>query len=260
VISTRDVIFDEKSHFDGKRESLTDTLIREKDELIKKAIMPEKLAANESIVQEDDDLISLYNSEDEDTIVVDTGHLEMGKDSHDFVCNSSNWPTSPQSNPDDQDDAQYASSASLLIRGRASPKGVEVSHIQANQLLYRLDDFKQYKVATKWEGAFNAGRYFKAYKRDLLLEPTSLRELEKHPLQKQFKEAQRLHLAEHNRMRTFKEVDRTNAKGQQILGCMWVFKYKLDKHRNLQKMQGAPSCVRKPAGGRRPPYKSNNPS
>ena len=36
-------------------------------------------------------------------------------------------------------------------------------------------------------------------------------------------------------MRTFKEVDRTNAKGQQILGCMWVFKYKLDKHRNLQK-------------------------
>jgi hypothetical protein len=75
VISTRDVIFDEKSHFDGKRESLTNTLIREKDELIKKAMMPEKLAANESIVQEDDDLISLYNSEDEDTIVVDTGHL-----------------------------------------------------------------------------------------------------------------------------------------------------------------------------------------
>jgi hypothetical protein len=101
VISTRDVIFDENSHFNGKRDSLTDTLIREKDELIKKAIMPEKLAANESIVQEDDDLISLYNSEDKDTIVVDTGHLEIGQDSHDFVCNSSNWPTPPQSNPND---------------------------------------------------------------------------------------------------------------------------------------------------------------
>jgi hypothetical protein len=36
-------------------------------------------------------------------------------------------------------------------------------------------------------------------------------------------------------MRTFKEVDRTNTKGQQILGCIWVFKYKLDKHGNLQK-------------------------
>jgi hypothetical protein len=119
VISTRDVIFDENSHFDSKRDSLTDTLIKEKDELIKKAMMPEKLAAKESIVQEDDDLISLYNGEDkdtivintghleigqdsyEDTIVVNTGHLEMGQDSHDFVCNSLNWPTPPQSNPDD---------------------------------------------------------------------------------------------------------------------------------------------------------------
>jgi hypothetical protein len=90
VILTRDVIFDKKSHFDSKRDSLTDTLIKEKDELIKKAIIPEKLAANESIVQEDNDLISLYNSKDKDTIVVDTGHLEMGQDSHDFVCNSLN--------------------------------------------------------------------------------------------------------------------------------------------------------------------------
>jgi hypothetical protein len=61
--------------------------------------MPEKLAANKSIVQEDNDLISLYNSKDKDTIVIDTGHLEIGQDSHDFVCNSSNWPTPPQSNP-----------------------------------------------------------------------------------------------------------------------------------------------------------------
>jgi hypothetical protein len=70
--------------------------------------MPEKLAANKSIVQEDNDLISLYNSEDKDTIVVNTRHLEMGQDSHentivvntrhlkigqdshDFVCNSLN--------------------------------------------------------------------------------------------------------------------------------------------------------------------------
>ena len=103
VISTRDVIFDEKSHFNSKRDSLTDTLIKKKDELIKRAMMPEKLAANESIVQEDDDLISLYNSKDENTIVINTGHLEIGQDSHDFVCNSLNWPTPPQSNPDNQD-------------------------------------------------------------------------------------------------------------------------------------------------------------
>jgi hypothetical protein len=97
---------------------------------------------------------------------------------------------------------------------------VKLSHSQANQLPHRLDDFKRYKVATKWEGVFNAGRYFKAHKRDLSLKPTSLRELEKHLLWKQFKEAQHLHLAEHDRMRTFKEVNRTNTKGQQILGCI----------------------------------------
>jgi hypothetical protein len=46
-----------------------------------------------------------HDLEKEDTIVVDTGHLEMGQDFHDFVCDSSNWPTPSQSNPDDQDDA-----------------------------------------------------------------------------------------------------------------------------------------------------------
>jgi hypothetical protein len=103
VILTKDVIFNKNSHFDSKRDSLTDTLIREKDELIKKAIMPKKLAVNKNIIQEDDDLISLYNNEDKDTIVVDTGHLEMGQDSYDVVCNSLNWPTPPQSNLNNQD-------------------------------------------------------------------------------------------------------------------------------------------------------------
>jgi hypothetical protein len=98
---TRDVIFDKNSHFNNKHNSLTDTLIKEKDELIKKAIMPEKLAANKNIVQEDNDLISLYNNKNKNTIVINTRHLEIGQDSHDFVCNSSNWPTLLQSNPDD---------------------------------------------------------------------------------------------------------------------------------------------------------------
>jgi hypothetical protein len=52
--------------------------------------MPEKLAANKSIVQENDDLISLYNSEDKDTIVIDTKHLKISQDSYNIVCNSLN--------------------------------------------------------------------------------------------------------------------------------------------------------------------------
>jgi hypothetical protein len=78
MILTKDVIFNKKSHFNNKRESLINMLIKEKDKLIKRAIMPKKLAANKSIVQKDNDLISLYNSKDKDTIVINTGHLEIG--------------------------------------------------------------------------------------------------------------------------------------------------------------------------------------
>jgi hypothetical protein len=112
--------------------------------------MPEKLAANKRIVQEDDNLISLYDSED--IIVVDTGHLDqdlVGQDLHDFICNSLNWPTPPQSDPDDQDDAQHVSFASLLIRGREASE-TEASRAReasqswpmAEELPHRLDDFK----------------------------------------------------------------------------------------------------------------------
>jgi hypothetical protein len=82
VILTKDVIFDKKSHFNSKHKSLINILIREKNKLIKRAIMPEKLAANKSIIQKNNDLISLYNNKDENTIVVNTRHLEIGQDSH----------------------------------------------------------------------------------------------------------------------------------------------------------------------------------
>jgi hypothetical protein len=78
VILTKDVIFDKNSYFNNKRDSLINILIKKKNKLIKKAIMPEKLAINKSIVQEDNDLISLYNSKDKDTIVINTRRLEVG--------------------------------------------------------------------------------------------------------------------------------------------------------------------------------------
>src|SRR6266568_5668404 len=36
-------------------------------------------------------------------------------------------------------------------------------------------------------------------------------------------------------MRSFQEIDKKHAKGQQILSSMWVFIYKTDKHGFLQK-------------------------
>jgi hypothetical protein len=42
--------------------------------------MPKKLTTNKSIVQKDNDLISLYNSKDKNTIVINTRHLEIVTD------------------------------------------------------------------------------------------------------------------------------------------------------------------------------------
>jgi hypothetical protein len=50
IISTRDVIFDKNTRFDGKKENLADVLIKERDELIEKIRIPEMLALNERIV------------------------------------------------------------------------------------------------------------------------------------------------------------------------------------------------------------------
>jgi hypothetical protein len=72
IISIRDVIFDENTCFDGKKENLADVLIKERDKLIKKIRIPKILALNKRIVQEDNDLIEL---DKDNTIVVNTGDL-----------------------------------------------------------------------------------------------------------------------------------------------------------------------------------------
>jgi hypothetical protein len=42
-------------------------------------------------------------------------------------------------------------------------------------------------------------------------------------------------LQEHKCIGLFKEVKRSDTTGKQVLGCMWVFIYKLDKHGFLVK-------------------------
>ena len=57
VISTRDVIFDERTFFDDKRTDLSDELIAELDTLIEKVKLPETQAKNEALLEEDEEIL-----------------------------------------------------------------------------------------------------------------------------------------------------------------------------------------------------------
>ena len=52
-----------------------------------------------------------------------------------------------------------------------------------------------------------------------------------------FKEAERTHLESHKQMKSWVEIPASPVKrtGLQILDCMWVYMYKLDKHHRLIK-------------------------
>jgi hypothetical protein len=56
--------------------------------------------------------------------------------------------------------------------------------------------------------------------------------LEDHPMGEMFQEAKQAHLASYQEMRLWLEVPLKKIKliGQQILDCMWVYTYKLNKH------------------------------
>jgi hypothetical protein len=72
---------------------------------------------------------------------------------------------------------------------------------------------------------------------ELLPPPTSHTKVETHPLCNLFKDAEKEHLESHRKMESWSETPAKTARltGQQILDCMWVYTYKLDKDHCLIK-------------------------
>ena len=70
----------------------------------------------------------------------------------------------------------------------------------------------------------------KIHRRDLPPPPKTHRDLESHPMGTGFKEAERVHLNSHKEMQSWLEISKDQAKGHQLLDCMWVYVYKFDKH------------------------------
>jgi hypothetical protein len=115
---------------------------------------------------------------------------------------------------DDDSDTKFAALIARLVR--LPVKGVETKRVDNDTLPEPLSDdrFKDFECSqteSALHGAFNAGRRFNRpfdrpfgqHRRELPTLPTSYRELDSHPLQSHFKEAEEQHLGEHAKMRTF---------------------------------------------------------
>jgi hypothetical protein len=70
----------------------------------------------------------------------------------------------------------------------------------------------------------------KIHRRDLPPPPRNHKELDKHPMAVGFRKAEEAHLQSHREMQSWIEVDKERSRGHQLLGCMWVYVYKFDKH------------------------------
>jgi hypothetical protein len=94
-------------------------------------------------------------------------------------------------------------------------------------------DFRRNRVPQEWQTAFQTG---KGHKPELPPLPENYRNLKGHKYEKQFREAMDDHINEHvNVFKSWTTVDKDEAKGHQIIGCHWIFRYKTDKHGRLVK-------------------------
>ena len=230
--------------FDSKRTN--HGLINDLNQLVQEVTTDESIAINQRILEEDDDTIVVDTGLDDtgldDTIVIDSQDQDMESvtDIHDDSCRQDDELLTPPYT--DESDTEFAALIARLVR--LPVKGFETKGVDEDTLIEplsddRLKDFECSRTESALHGAFNArrrfDRLFGQHRRDLPIPPTSYRELDSHPLQSHFKEAEEQHLGEHARMKTFREVSQACAKGQQILGCMWVYTYKCDKHGRLVK-------------------------
>lgn len=254
VISTRDVIFDESTLWDGKADALDENLMHNTLQEIKTmASMMERPAPapqpeNESFYEDEtswDDTTSGESSNNNHSARENTNRQHSPKHS----TNAPSYPTPPTTPP------PVALLTQLFNDNTLKDNATE--SISYERMLTESGSAK----TVPWAAAFMAGtqaghvgRYqgqgidkaqlkrmlqkgLKIHRSQLPPVPTCRTKLEDHPLYEQFKAAEKSHLDSHGIMKSWLEIPHKTVKltGQQILDCMWVYTYKFNKHNVFEK-------------------------
>ncbi len=265
VIRTRDVIFDEKTVFDGDIEAarleLKKAQIAQNMSLDQLAELLQRL--DETEAPEPDRL----NLDDDNTVM--PGPDNTDPDDHDLDSHDSDenqlW--------NEESLKDYALDTLHLLESYPTPP--ETPSALLTDATYRIpnkhdEDPHDDTNFEPWKAAFTAGRLVQPekiqrsrrrigkgsitrenvelamntrqglesfHRKQLPPEPKTHRDLEAHPLGDLFIQAEIDHLRSHAHMDSWTEIEKKDptAKGQQVLGCMWVYVYKFTKKGMLAK-------------------------
>ena len=247
VISTRDVIFDENTFFDGKIESDGQPRTEVDDLIAQIQLDPPQIKNEEILLETDDEVLSLGGSRDSDGSY-DDRDIEMFAEKEDDELDTAvqeGLITPPPSVIEDSAFATHFPFRGSNIDDVYNHKNNDTGSTGQNDCHHgyedweeRFENFQRVRVGSAFHGTFETcRRQRKIHKRHLPPPPKTVKELENHPFRKEFEAAQSDHLRSHDKMKSWLEVDKAQAKGHQVLGCMWVFIYKTDKHGFLQKVK-----------------------
>lgn len=255
VISTRDVIFDENTTFDGKVDTFKDELRSVDIESIKEWVQIHALPENDDLEEPEaeDALEAQWNHQEDEE--VDDERSEQVEEAESEV---------------DRQSYTTAKFEPLPTPPHTPPSALLAQTIQTRSDQWQSNDPGKDQWQSKgpdrvvpWEASFMAGlksnvvgqdqntgtkldraalernlrKGVKIHRKDLPNPPRWHRDLENHVLGELFLEAEKTHLQSHREMNSWTEISSQDpeAKGRQILDCMWVYVYKFDKHGRLAK-------------------------
>ncbi|KAF7573964.1 hypothetical protein PtrM4_055870 [Pyrenophora tritici-repentis] len=232
VISTRDVVFNEDTIFNGKTEDLMDNLMHNTLEEIATWVRTVELPGTQSQQAETETFYEDDTTQEESPRTQKTRYHQGRKVVEAYLTPP---PTPPpvallvqgEVNNEDMTNMSNQSTSMTSPWAAAFMAGTESGHIGQHEGK-PIDKAQVKRLLSKG---------IKPYRNQLPPLPTAYSKLEDHPLYDMFKEAEKTHLRSHQQMKSWTEVQASPVKraGHQILDCMWVYTYKLDKHHRLIK-------------------------